>query len=190
MGLGELVSAIRADAEDWAQKKSWLWRFPLLCYLAYAGIRHLKDPEYNSLLGGITFGIHELGHLLFSFDGTFLMIAGGTLCQLAAPVAAGLVLLRQRDYFGVSFAGCWFSFSLLNVATYLADARKQKLPLLGFSSDPTHDWNYMLRTLHLLPYDTAIARFLRVFSFLLLVSCLCFGAWLCWKMYRFSRSQD
>lgn len=187
MGLGEFASAIRADAKDWAQRKSWLWRFPLLCYLAYAGIRHLKDPEYSSLLGGITLGIHELGHILFSFDGPFLMTAGGTLCQLAAPMAAAFVMLRQRDYFGVTFAGSWFSFSLFNVATYLADARKQKLPLLGLSPDPTHDWNYMLRTLHLLPYDITIALFLRV-SFLLLVSCLCFGAWLCWNMARSSRT--
>jgi hypothetical protein len=184
VGLREFVSGVRQDSEDWAEGKSWFWRILLLCYLIYGGFRHLTDSEYNSLLGGITLGIHELGHILFSFDGTFLMIAGGTLCQLAAPLAAAVVFFRQQDYFGTAFAGAWLAFSSFNVATYVADARDQKLPLLGLSSDPIHDWNYMLGRLHLLPYDTTIARFIRISGFLLLAASLYFAGWLCWRMFN------
>src|SRR5262249_48334010 len=132
------------DAMDWCLGRRWIGRAPILIYLAYAGVQHTRFIYYNSIFGGITFGIHELGHVIFSFLGQFMMVAGGSLAQLLAPIAAGLILLRQRDYFGLSVAGSWLSFSMYNLATYIADARMQELPLLGLTNDPLHDWHYLL----------------------------------------------
>jgi len=124
---------LRTDALDWCEGKSWIWRTILLAYLTYAGFRYGTDSHYASIFEGISFGIHEIGHLLFSPLGKFLMVAGGTITELAAPVAAGFILLRQRDYFGLSVTGCWLSYCTFSVAKYMGDARAQNLPLLGLS---------------------------------------------------------
>ena len=173
---------LRADALDWCEGKSWIWRAALLVYLTYAGLRYLTNFHYASIFEGISFGIHEIGHLLFSPLGRFLMFAGGTITELAAPIAAGFLLLRQRDYFGISVAGCWLSYCAFSVARYMGDARAQQLPLLGLSDQPEHDWHYLLSTVGLLNADTALAFVTRVVAFAILLASITLGVWLCRNM--------
>ena len=182
MNFADLAGRIRDDALEWARGRNWIWRLPILLYLVYGGVRHLGDPYYSTIFGGITFGIHELGHVLFSWAGEFLAIAGGSICQVAAPVAAGVVLLKQRDWFGACVALAWLAFSLFNLATYVGDARAQELPLLGLSDDPEHDWAYLLGALHLLEADHALAFLVRVIAFASWGAAIVFGAWLLWQM--------
>ena len=175
----------REDARAWAAGRLWWPRALLLAYLAYAGYRHLTDPEYGSIFSGITLAIHELGHVLFGFLGEWLSVAGGSITQLAAPVAAALILLRQRDYFGVAVGGAWLSMSLSNLAVYVADARAEELPLVSLGGgDVVHDWNYLLGSVHLLPHDGQIAGMVRFGAFVLLVASIGLGAWLCAVMAR------
>ncbi len=163
----------------------WWPRALLLLYLAYAGWRHYGDREYGSIFSGLTLAIHELGHVLFGFFGEWLSVAGGSLTQLAAPVAVALILLRQRDYFGVAVGGAWLSMSLSNLAVYVADARAEELPLVSLGDgDVVHDWNYLLGSLHLLPRDTAIAGAIHAAALACLVLSLVLGAWLCAVMAR------
>jgi hypothetical protein len=169
----------KQDAEEWSRSQSWVWRVPVLVYLAYAGYRHATNPQYSSLFSGITLGIHEMGHVLFSYFGEFLTVAGGSISQVAAPIIAGFLLLRQRDFFGVSVAGSWLSFSLYNLATYIGDARARELPLVGLSSDPIHDWNYLLSHTGLLEADHLLAGLTRLIALLILLTSLIFGGWLC-----------
>ncbi len=180
--LIKLLAAFLTDARQWAIGKSWIWRTPILAYLGYAGVRHLFDPHYGSLFGGITFGIHELGHVIFGFLGQWLSIAGGSLAQIAAPVVAAFMLLRQRDYFGVAVGGSWIGFSLFNVATYIEDARSRQIPLLGLTADPIHDWNYLLSSVGLLAIDGFLAFLTRVLAFSVWGGSIALGAWLCWLM--------
>lgn len=175
---------LRIDALDWCEGKSWIWRTILLAYLTYAGFRYGTDSHYASIFEGISFGIHEIGHLLFSPLGKFLMVAGGTITELAAPVAAGFILLRQRDYFGLSVTGCWLSYCSFSVAKYMGDARAQNLPLLGLSDQPEHDWHYLLSTIGLLNADTALAFVTRVIAFAILLASITLGVWLCRNMGR------
>ncbi|MCI0490423.1 MAG: hypothetical protein L0229_27835 [Blastocatellia bacterium] len=184
MSINETAISFREDATDWSRGKSWIWRAPVLLYFAYTGARHTIDPYYGSIFSGITFGIHELGHVLFSFLGEFAMVAGGSFCQLAAPIAAGIILLRQRDYFGTAVTGAWLSLSLYNLAVYIGDARAQQLPLLGLTDDPMHDWHYLLSKMGLLALDTKIAFLTRGIAFLVLLASLVLGAWLCFMMAR------
>jgi hypothetical protein len=163
----------------------WWPRALLLAYLAYAGWRHYTDPEYGSIFSGITLAIHELGHVVFGPFGEWLGVAGGSITQLAAPVAVALILLRQRDYFGVAVGGAWLSMSLSNLAVYVADARAEALPLYSLGGgDPVHDWNYLLGSLHLLPHDTAIAGAIRAAALLALGLSVLLGGWLCARMAR------
>ena len=163
----------------------WWPRALVLAYLAYAGWRHSSDAEYGSIFSGITLAIHELGHVLFGPLGEWLGIAGGSITQLAAPLAVALIMLRQRDYFGVAVGGAWLSMSLSNLAVYVGDARAEALPLYSLGGgDPVHDWNYLLGSLHLLPKDTAISGGVHFVALVTLAASVLLGLWLCRVMAR------
>jgi hypothetical protein len=182
-----VAGALKEEVADWCEGRSWIWRAPLLLYLAYIGVRHLADPQYSSLFGGINLGIHELGHVVLSFAGQWVMVLGGTLFQLAAPIVAAFLFLRQPDYFALPVCGAWFSTNLYSVATYMADARALELPLVTVGAeggDVEHDWNYLLHSVGLLNYDTTLAVFVRLLALLLMWSSLTAGAWMCWRMAR------
>lgn len=188
--MGTFFRDFRDDAADWAQGRWWAPRLLLLLYLAYAAFQHFRDPEFSTFLfGGVTFGIHELGHVIFSPLGEFLGIAGGSLAQVLAPILAGVTFLYwqrdgepQRDYFALAVSGFWLSFSLHNLALYVGDARRQLLPLLGLSSDPLHDWAYLLGRLGLLTYDLRIAGLIRLAAIVISLAALLFAAWLLKRM--------
>ncbi len=184
-----MCAALRDDARAWCAGRSWLWRAPLLVYLFWAGVRHIRDPLYQSLFGGITLGVHELGHLVFGLAGSWPGVAGGSLAQVAAPAAAAWILGRQRDYFGVAVAGAWFAFSLFGVATYAGDARAQELPLVALGPDPVHDWNWMLGRLGLLSADHTLAFLMRAGAVLVWIAAIALGGWLLWVMAESSKSK-
>ncbi|HEY7863531.1 MAG TPA: hypothetical protein VIE39_07725 [Thermoanaerobaculia bacterium] len=173
---------LREDAADWCRGRSPWWRLPILLWLAWSAWRILRDPEAPSILGGITFGIHELGHLVTMGLGTFVSVACGSLFQVLAPLLVGALLARQRDYFGVCFAAGWLGYSLTSLSVYVGDARARQLPLLGFTDDPIHDWNYLLGKLGLLSADKALAGALRVGAAAVWLSGIACGAWLLWRM--------
>ncbi len=181
----DYLSARRADAEEWTNGRNALVRLPLLAYLVYAGIRHLADPMYRSWFAGVTLVFHEMGHLLFSAFGHTLMILGGTILQLLVPTAAALYLvLRQRDYFGGAVGGAWLSYSLWEMATYVSDANKDALPLVGFGSNPEHDWGTLLTEWHLLNSCDTFATGIRVIAFVVWGASMVAAAWLCWLMWK------
>lgn len=183
--LIEFFSALKTDAIEWCQGRNCLFRVPFLLYLAYAGFNHMRDTLYSSWFGGLTFGLHELGHLLFGFLGEFMGIAGGSITQTLAPIIAAILLLYQRDYFGVSVAGCWLSFSLYNLATYIGDAQVMQLPLVSVGGgDAYHDWEYLLVKVGLLEHDAKIAAFTRGVGFVVLLMSWSWGAWVCYRMMR------
>ena len=153
-------------------------------YLGWAGVRHLSDPLFQSLFGGITLGVHELGHLLLGPFGAWPGIAGGSLAQIAAPAAAAWILGRQRDYFGVAVGAAWLAFSLFGLAAYVGDARARELPLVSLGPDPIHDWNWMLGRLGWLSADRALAGLLRAGATALWAASMSLGAWLLWAMAR------
>jgi hypothetical protein len=145
-------------------------RLALLVYLTYADVHTLLDAESWNVYAGLTLAIHEGGHLLFSPLGQWLMVAGGSLTQILAPVTAALLFLRRGDRYGVAIVGTWITYSLTNLATYIGDARAMALPLVGFSDDPIHDWHYLLDSVHLLAYDTRLALLVRDLAWLTLVA--------------------
>jgi len=189
---GEIVETVRDyarglldDAGDWAEGRNPWVRLPLLGYLAYAGVRHTADGMYRSWFAGITLVIHEGGHLLFSLFGNTLMILGGTIMQLFAPLAATLyLLLRQRDYFGVAVGASWLAFATWEMATYMADANKDQLPLVGFGDNPAHDWGTLFTRWHVLNHCDAIATVFRIGAFGLWAAAMVLGGWLCFRMWK------
>jgi hypothetical protein len=171
-----------AEAAEWCRGRWWQWRAALLLLLAWEGLRHVADPDAGGLFAGITFGVHELGHLLFAFLGEFLAVLGGSLNQILIPIAAGALLYHHRDYFGIAVAGAWLASSLMDLARYIGDARSYDLDLLRFGEEGQHDWAWLLGRLGLLPYDVQIAAMTRGTGVLILAGSIAFGAWLCMKM--------
>lgn len=173
------------DAREWSEGRNVWVRLPLLGYLLYAGIRHLADPMYRSWFAGITLVIHEAGHLLFSGFGNTMMILGGTILQLVAPLGAGVyLLLRQRDYFGTAVGASWLAFAVWEMATYMADANKEQLALVGFGDNPAHDWSTLFTRWHVLNHCDTIATVFRVGAFGLWAAAMALSVWLCWRMWQ------
>jgi hypothetical protein len=186
--IPEWAQDFLSDAEVWAQGKMWIPRAILLLYLVYADIRFLRNPLSSTMFSGITLAFHEMGHLLFAFAGHFICSFMGSGMQVLIPIIVIILFLRQPDYFGVAVGGFWLSFSLFELANYVADARAMDLPLVGFTDDPEHDWHYLLSTTHLLQLDTTFGFLIRVAATLSGVASLALACWLLLIMARTRRA--
>ncbi|MET0554106.1 MAG: hypothetical protein ABW221_13775 [Vicinamibacteria bacterium] len=180
------LEALVEEVEGWCTGRSWLARAPVVAWFAWIGVRHLGDPFYESLFGALNLGIHEAGHLLFSWFGLFLGIAGGTFLQLAAPLISAVMFARQPDWFAVPVCGAWLATNLYNVATYMGDARVMELPLVsvGDGDSIIHDWNYLLGATGLLRLDGFLAGGVRVAAFALMWGSLAAAVWMLVRMAR------
>lgn len=100
--------------------------------------------------------IHEAGHAFFLWAPQFIYIAAGSAVQIAIPlVFIGYFWLRGERW-SASFLLFWLATNLLGVAHYAGDAQVMQLELLGGDSS-IHDWNYLLSSLHLLPFTGIIS---------------------------------
>jgi hypothetical protein len=184
-GPRELFDDYKLDAEMWCEDRSPWLRAALAGYLAYAGVRHILDPLYRSWFGGITLAFHEAGHLLFSGFGNTMMLLGGSLMQIAVPLFATIyLLLRQGDHFGMAVGGSWLAFASWELATYVYDAPREELPLVGFGDHPQHDWGTLLTQWHLLNHSDTFATLIRIFATILWAGSMALAAWLCLTMWR------
>lgn len=187
--------ALRRDAIEWCRDRSWEVRVPVLLFMVYLLVQHLRELEYgNFFLGGIILGTHEAGHVAFSLlRSEFITYAMGTGLQWLAPlIAAGVMWRAQRDYFGVAFCLGWFGSSAFHSATYISDARGQLGLILvspwGGARLSTEgdrgDWAYLLTKFGLLEQDTKLAFLFQVIGVLSFLAGLALGLWLCWTMQR------
>lgn len=181
--MNDFVTFLKNDFDDWCAEHSGWLRLPFIALFSYLFIRHVADPNYSGVLGGLNLGIHEAGHLLFTPLGEFWHFLGGTLFQLFVPVYGMFNFLYLRDYFSILLCFGWLSTNLFNVATYAADARAQQLPLVTpFGGYARHDWNYLLSHAGLLEYDVYIAGFIRVLAWISMAVCLAGGLLIIIKM--------
>jgi hypothetical protein len=136
------------------------------------GLYDLTHPGRGTLLDGVDLAVHETGHLVFGPFGEFIGFAGGTLFQLIMPLLFGGYFWRRGDRHAASVALWWVGQNCGHVATYVADARAQELPLVGGGE---HDWLYLLSATGHLPQDLAIARAIRAAGVVLVVSASVWG---------------
>ena len=180
-----MIKNIIENIANGCRGKNAFVRMPFLIWFAYVFMRHLKDPMYSGILGALNFGIHELGHPVFSIFGSFMGAAGGTIAQLLAPVYGMFNFIKQRDYFSVALCFGWLATNFYGVADYASDARSMCIPLVSpFGADASHDWNNMLSRMNLLPYDISIGNFFSACGFLSMIICLIGGGWVIMLMLR------
>ena len=113
------------------------------------------------LLDSANLALHEAGHPLVGILSNRLGVYGGTIFQLAFPVAAAWDFRRRNHAPGVAACGVWLGENLLNVARYMADARAGELPLVGGGD---HDWLEIFTRWGLIAHDTRIAGLTRVLA--------------------------
>jgi hypothetical protein len=152
----------------------WLIFYSLFLYQAARG------QGFLLMMDLIFIPIHEGGHALFRMFGEFLMVAGGTLLQLLVPVLLASYFILHRQVQGAAFCLFFMFEQLLSIATYMADARAQDLPLLslGGGEDVIHDWNYLFDKLGVLDHDIQIAGFVRFIGWLGMITVV---VWLIWR---------
>jgi len=171
------------EAGEWCGGRLWWPRLLLLLWFLAVFRNLLRDPLGWVLIDGLNLGIHELGHYAFFWFGEFASILGGSLLECIAPIGAAIMFYRQRDYFAIAVASCWLGTALFDVGSYAGDARARDLPLVSpTSSDPVHDWFYILSRLDLLPYDHTIESLLHLAGATAMVAGLLFGGWLVLRM--------
>jgi len=179
--------------ESWTERLSFLaalnnpWRalprWAVGCWLAFYALFLFQLVRGSGMLPMIDLvfvPIHEGGHLLFGYFGHALMVAGGTLLQLLVPLALAVYFCFQRQIAGTAFCLFCFFEQFLPIATYIADARAQELPLLtvGNPEFVEHDWFTMFSSLGVLQRDTQIASFVHIAGWVGMVSVV---AWLAWR---------
>jgi hypothetical protein len=128
----------------------WLRLLPAVLLLAWTGSLLAEDPPH-CFLDRANLAFHEAGHLFLAPFGRTLHLLGGTLFQLAVPLAVMIHFLRRERPFAAATAAWWLGENLLNVAVYMADARELRLELVGGGE---HDWNSLFYQFSLLGEDS------------------------------------
>src|SRR6188508_1281823 len=119
--------------------------FAILFSLYFLWIAY--DPMQGSFLDNVDLPIHETGHLIFRPLGEFLMVAGGSIFQIAFPAVFVGYFVWQEKYYSAAIVLLWVGQSILNVWVYAADAVTMQLVLTSGTTGSEggfHDWNYLL----------------------------------------------
>jgi hypothetical protein len=173
-----LLNDIRGALQmPWRPVMTWQVILAVLFALA-AVVFGLTGQRWFPILDSANLLFHEAGHPIVGLLSDRLMVYGGTLMQLAIPIAALISLWRRAEAFGVAMAGIWLSQNLLNIARYMADARSQTLPLVGGGE---HDWTQILSRWGLLEQDTTLAGML---AFLAVAAA---ATWVLWLLLRWRK---
>jgi hypothetical protein len=179
------LDSLTDDAPLESVEHAWapIPRFALVAWLLIFGLflyQLARGTGILLLMDNVFVPIHEGGHLLFRFFGETVAIAGGTFLQLFVPFALAVYFILQRQAQGVAFCMFFFFEQFLPVATYMADARAQQLPLLtvGDAEYVIHDWNYLFTKLGVLAHDTEIANAVRFVGWMGMIGVM---LWLLWR---------
>jgi hypothetical protein len=170
------LAALDDDWQPMARWATWAW----LAFYALFLFQLARGSGFLPMIDLVFVPIHEGGHLLFGYFGHALMIAGGTILQLAVPLMLAAYFCLQRQIAGTVFCLFCFFEQFLPIATYMADARAQQLPLLTVG-DPEfveHDWFTMFGAMGVLEHDTQIAAAVRVLGWIGMFGVV---AWLAWR---------
>jgi hypothetical protein len=181
----EFLAPLREDWEPVSKPARLAWLAFYGIFLLYA----LTDKSGYLLIDYVFVPIHEGGHLLFSYFGHTLMVAGGTLLQLGVPLMLAAYFVFHRQAPGAAFCSFFFFENFLNVATYMADSRRMALQYVTVG-DPDlaeHDWQSMFSQLGVLQYDTKIAAVVRTIGWLGMIGV---AVWLWWRTKSFARVES
>ena len=177
-GSGLIVNIPRNFERSWdvAPEETRIPLRGLVAVLAFAlvclGFHWLGEEGWVPLLDSANLALHEAGHPLVGVFSARATVYGGTLFQLAFPLAAAVHFHRTENPSGVAASIVWLGENLFNIARYMADARAQELPLVG---NGDHDWAEIFLRWGVLHLDGRIAGVTRGIGLVLMLGAV---AWL------------
>jgi hypothetical protein len=136
----------------------------------FAFVKGVRVP----ILGMVDLGVHEFGHLLFSFAPQLIDVLMGNGMQSLMPlIACAYFAFGRHDWPAAGLCLAWCGTTLQDASVYIADAPYQRLPLLKENS--IHDWAYVLGAEQFYALDKAalIATCVRAAGLVILVAGLC-----------------
>jgi len=164
-----------------------LWLVWISWSFIFSPVSFYGNHAAHSFFHNINLPFHEFGHLLFRPFGRFMHALGGSLGQLLMPlICFGVLLWKTRDAFGAAVCMWWFGESLLDLVSYIDDARSLNMPLLGGNfgySSPYgfHDWEFILTESGLLQWDHALAKAAHILGSLVMVTAI---IWMTLLLFR------
>ncbi len=173
MGWGERLAEVAGEA----------WRPVSLAALAGYSLAALlvlwaahSGERWVPLLDNANLAFHEAGHPIFGLLlGERFAVYGGTLGQLAFPLAAAGAFWARREAASLALALLWLGENLFNIARYMADARARILPLVGGGD---HDWAEIFTRWGVLEADVTVAGLTRFLGWGLILAA---WGWLAWR---------
>ena len=145
-----------------------------------------SEPGFVFLLDHANLLFHEAGHPVVGLFSSGLETYGGTIGQLVFPCVLAISFWRKGQALGFGAACIWFFENWFNIARYVADARKQELPLVGGGD---HDWNTILTRWGLLQYDTRLAAALTLVAWIGLATTCAWVSRRAWQDRRHGAAQ-
>jgi hypothetical protein len=180
------MNPIAEAFRDW-REQPWaaISRPVALSWIAFYGLFLLhafRDDSGFLLIDNANLVVHEAGHLLFGWFGETLGLYGGTLLQFIVPFGLAVSFAYRKHTAGAIFCLFFFFENFLYMATYMADAQIQELPLVSVGGDDAgHDWHRIFSGLGILKQDTRIAAAARVIGW---TGMLATVAWLAWRVWH------
>ena len=144
-----------------------LLKLAMILFGAMYCVAYFLDLPNWHFIDYVDLVIHEAGHVVFMFFGTFMHILGGSLLQILMPVLFTGYFFGSGQTFSALFCMEWTAINFFNVGQYAADAQAMALPLLGGDSSG-HDWHNLLSMTGLLPETKLIAGLIYLIGFGLL----------------------
>lgn len=155
--------------------RNWrILRLPVTALLTWITVEHLMGADWV-FLDHANLALHEGGHVITRWAGDTLQALAGTLTQVLFPLLFTAYFITRHDRFAAAATTWWACQSLMSVARYMADARTQRLPLVG---GDIHDWNFLLRDWAQLDHAVEIAGWVKLVGLLGMVLLLGIMAWL------------
>jgi hypothetical protein len=158
-------------------------RLALVAGLAIWTVQFARTPlstdAMSSFLHLPDLVFHEAGHIVFSPFGRFMAVLGGSLLQVLIPVIAAIAFLRQDEKFGAAICSWWAGQNFIDLAPYIADARRLRMVLLGGRTGAEvegHDWEYILTQLGMLHLDVRLGMAAYGLGMILMVGSLALAA--------------
>jgi hypothetical protein len=148
------------------------WHY--LAVVAFTGVCAWFVFRLQQRPPGLTYmdiAVHEIGHSLFRPFGELTMLVMGSGTQIAFPLLlAVFFLVVRRDLLTGSVLLAWAGEAVGDAATYVADAPRGELSLLGGGGEG--DWTRILGPEHLsrMHLADAYARNLRVVAVVLMLA--------------------
>lgn len=112
---------------------------------------------------------HEAGHTIFFFMPTLFVVMAGSGVQVLIPLILAFHFYYRNEYVSSAIILSWAGQSMINVSVYAKDSVVMLLPLLGGDS-VSHDWHYIMSTLHILKYTPQVWITIYVLGIITIIS--------------------